>query len=453
MRRRFPLHHVGIGVALVALAGCAAPIAQVTLPTPRALGRAPTVVPRPGDAEAPPDGEPRGVLVLRQALALALVRSPELASASLDVRAAEARVLQAGLLPNPEAELEIEEFGGKGERRGFQGAETTLALGQLVELGHKRRRRVRVAALEGELAGWDYEATRLDVLTATAKGFVDVLAAQRQVALRRELVKLSEQVLRNVAERVEAGRVPPLEGLKAKLAVAISRVDLEKAARALEAARKSLAARWQSTSPAFERVGGELAVAARIPPAERLAERLAESPELARWPAELRQRQAQVALAKAEGVSDVTVGGGVAYFKETDDAAFLLSLSFDLPVFDRNQGGIREAEIEAAKAEQERRAALATAHAALAEAHRELATAAAESHALQTEILPTAQAAFDAAMEGFRQGKSDYLDVLDAQRALFEARQEQIEALAAYHRAVADVERLVGRPLASIPTE
>ena len=74
--------------------------------------------------------EPTGALTLRQALALALTRSPELAMFDYDIRIAEARVLQASLLPNPETSLESENIAGTGNMGGARAAERTLQLGQ-----------------------------------------------------------------------------------------------------------------------------------------------------------------------------------------------------------------------------------------------------------------------------------------------------------------------------------
>jgi outer membrane protein, heavy metal efflux system len=68
-------------------------------------------------------------------------------------------------------------------------------------------------------------------------------------------------------------------------------------------------------------------------------------------------------------------------------------------------------------------------------------------------VLPGAQRAFDAASEGYRQGKFGFLEVLDAQRTLFEARGRYLEALAAYHKAVAEVERLIGEPLGAVAAD
>ncbi|MBE3123883.1 MAG: TolC family protein, partial [Planctomycetes bacterium] len=86
----------------------------------------------------------------------------------------------------------------------------------------------------------------------------------------------------------------------------------------------------------------------------------------------------------------------------------------------------------------------------LAEAYQVLASSFAEATILRDEVLPAAEAAFTASSEGYRLGKFGYLDVLDAQRTFFETQGQYIEALAAYHRAAADVERLVGQSLESI---
>jgi cobalt-zinc-cadmium efflux system outer membrane protein len=61
--------------------------------------------------------------------------------------------------------------------------------------------------------------------------------------------------------------------------------------------------------------------------------------------------------------------------------------------------------------------------------------------------LPNANSAFDAASQGYHQGKFEYLVVLDAQRTFFEVRVRYIRALADYHKARADVERLIGQDI------
>src|SRR5919198_1502431 len=111
------------------------------------------------------------------------------------------RTLQAGLRPNPELGLEVENVAGTGALRGGRSAETTLRLSQVIELGGKRIRRLRVAAFERDLAAWDYETKRLEVLTAVAQAFIEVVRAQERLGAEEELVRLAAQVLATVAER------------------------------------------------------------------------------------------------------------------------------------------------------------------------------------------------------------------------------------------------------------
>jgi outer membrane protein, heavy metal efflux system len=443
------------GALVVGLMGCTTPDMQAVWPEPRPLGQdlhtfQPPQQPSAAVSTTVPLEEPTGMLTLRQALALALLQNPALAASSWEVRAGEARTLQAGLRPNPELSVEVENFAGSREFRGVNAAETTIALSQLAELGGKRLRRARVAALERDLAAWDYETIRLDVFTETAKAFVEVLSAQERLALNTDLVRLAERVIQTVAERVRAGKVAPVEETKARVALSTSRIALERAARELDAARKRLAATWGSSTPSFERVEGALERLAAIPSAAQLAQRIGQNPDIARWVVEMTQRQAAVALEDARGIPNVSAGGALRRLSETCDTALVFQLAIPLVLFDRNQGARLEARYRLAKAGEERRAAEVRVQTELAATYAALSAAFTEATRLRAEVLPGARSAFEAANEGYRQGKFGFLEVLDAQRTLFEARSQYIEALAAYHQTEAEIERLIGEPLEAV---
>jgi cobalt-zinc-cadmium efflux system outer membrane protein len=393
---------------------------------------------------------PTGVLTLSQAQALGLLQHPRLAAFGWEVRAGEARTLQASLPPNPEAGIEVENFAGSGTLQGFQGAEITIHLSQLIELAGKRQKRARVAALERDLLAWDYEAARLEVLTQVTQAFVEVLSAQQRLRLHLEMVRLAEQVLRTAAERVRAGKVSPVEETRAQVALSTSRVAAERTQRELDAARERLVVTWGGRTPAFDRADGTLEPGATIPSAALLAERIAQNPDIARWATEMAQRRAAMDLAGAQRIPDPTIQGGVRHIRETGDTALVMAFSIPLPVFNRNQGGVLEARYRLAKAEEERRTAEVQVRTAMAEAYGALASAFVEATRLYNEVLPGAQQAFEATSEGYRQGKFGFLEVLDAQRTLFEARGRYLEVLAAYHKAVTEVERVIGEPLGAV---
>jgi len=405
--------------------------------------------PRPGSAASGSMSpkEPQGVLTLRAAAALALMHNPSLKTFPYEMRAAEARELQARLLPNPEIEIEVEEFAGSGQRSGFDAAETTIQLGQLIESAGKRGKRAAVASLERELVRWDYETARLDVMRQVARTFVEVLAAQDRLALAEKQLALSRQAHAAVVQRVEAGKDSPIVALRAGVAVSRSQIEQQKAAAALATARHQLAAAWGGGTPTFEKATGDLYQVSEPPSLDRAVEMLEENPDLARWETEQRKRRAALRLEKARASPDITISGGLQRFEETDDEALVFGLAVPLPLFDRNQGNIAAATAALARTQQESEAARVKVRTALNAAGNALIATYHEVTILRSDVLPTAQQTFDAARQGYEQGKFDYLYVLDAQRTLFETRAQLIDSVEAYHKARADAERLIGRSL------
>lgn len=388
--------------------------------------------------------EPTGEITLRQALSLALLNNPGLKAFSWEVRASEARTLQAGLFPNPEIAVEVEEFAGSGPRSSFDGAETTLQLSQLIELGGKRSKRKQVASIVGNLSSWDYESARLNTFAGTNKAFIEVLAAQSRLTLAENLFRLSQEVFNAASERVKSGKVSPLEETRTRVSLALNRIEVERAKRELTAARKGLSAMWGNIFPQFSQVSGNLENMPGPPPQSQ-SEIVIQNPDLDRWEAEIELREAELKLEKANRFPDLTLGAGVRKFNESNDSAGVVGASLPFPLFNRNQGAIAAAQHELARAEEMRRQAEVEIKTTLAQALQSLTSYYFEATSLQKEVLPGAQTAFEAAREGYRQGKNGYLDVLDAQRTLFEVEFQFIDSLAGYHNSLADWERLIGR--------
>jgi len=176
-------------------------------------------------------GEPSGVITLGQALSLSIMKNPGLAAYSWEVRAAEARILQASLLPNPEFDFEAEELGWSDARNGIGSAVMYFVFSQMLELGDKRGKRTSVAELETDIEDWEYASKRLDLFAETTKAFIKALAARKKVALSEKFHQLAKRVFQVVSERVEAGKVSPLEKTKAQVTVAGTRIALERARR------------------------------------------------------------------------------------------------------------------------------------------------------------------------------------------------------------------------------
>jgi cobalt-zinc-cadmium efflux system outer membrane protein len=390
---------------------------------------------------------PGDTLTLGNALSLALRGNAELASISWELRAAEANAVQQGLFQNPELDVEVENVGGRYSDGAFDATETTILLSQTIETAGKRGKRSKAAVLGADLVGRDYESKRLDVLSATRVAFVDVLAAQERVALSEETYRLAGSVLDAVTERVRAGKVSPLEESKASVSKSLSEIRKQKAERELAAAIKRLASCWGSSSPCFVAVRGEIEPPERAPVPHDLDSLAALNPEIARWSIEIDRHRADLDLERARRFPNLTLSGGVRRFEETEDTMYLFGLSIPIPVFDRNQGGVRAARFTLEKAQEEKRAAIVRIRTELSEALDALISARSEALMLKTIALPAAEQAFMAAREGYRQGKFGFLELLDAQKTYVEVRYQYIESLVDYHGSMARVERLIGRPL------
>jgi len=435
------------------VSGCMEQSGDVAQPQQLSLGREFSTFQPPAkpveNSDVPEISEPTGSITLRQALALALLHNPELKIFSWDVRVSEAKRLQASLLPNPKLQVEVEEVGGAGPRSDFDAAETTIQLSQLIELGDKRSKRTKLASMEQELAGWDYEAKRLDVFTKVAKAFAEVLAAQEGLELTQELLQVSEELLDTVTKRVNAGKDSPLEQTKAMVSLSNIKIQRQKAIQYLEFARKQLAATWTGKKPKFESAAGRLDSLSEIPSIEELTDLIEQNPDIARWLLEIDKDKAALELEKAKAISDITLKGGLQRFNETDDNTIMFGISIPLPISDKNQAGKLQASYELARAREEQRAAYTRVQMKLARAYQALSSAYTEATELEKNVLQGAEGVFEASRTGYEQGKLDYLNVLDAQRTLFEAKARYIDALASYHAAKADVERLIGRPIDS----
>lgn len=388
-----------------------------------------------------------GDLTLGDALALALENSPRLAFFDLERRARDALALQAARRPNPELALQAENFGGSGGLSGLGGAELTLSLAQLFELGGKPAGRAEVATLAAELADWDYATVRLEVLSEVTRAFVQVVAAQRQIELAGDLVEVARQDLEAVGKRVAAGAASPVELIRARVALSTAQIAREAAAQGLVAARARLAATWGDGASSFGSAVGDLDRTSAPPDLADLAVRLAANPDLARWRTEVAERRASLALARARGRIDLTAEAGFRRLAETGDHAFVAGVSVPLLVNDRNQGNVAAAELRVDQAEKERRAGFAAASAELAASHAELTAAYGAAQSLRDAVLPDAREAMAAAESAYLKGLFSYTDVLAVRATYFELRGRYIESLVRYHTAAAEIARLVAGPI------
>jgi cobalt-zinc-cadmium efflux system outer membrane protein len=402
----------------------------------------------PSDHE-PSFHEPSGLLTFQEALALALLRNPELQAFSFELRAAEARRLQASLRPNPELKFELEN--ATGSLPGLSSAEMTLSVGQLVELGGKRKARTEAARSDQAVLDTDYEARRLFVISEVTQRFIEALAHQRALTFADEALQTAGEVETAASHKVQAGAVSPAEKVRAGVELARARLEREGLAKERDLAYVRLAALWASSRPRFSELAGAIDSTAAVPALDTLLARVDRSPAVARWEEEVRARERRLRIERSARVPDLEVEAGYRSLRDTGDHTFVAGLSVPLNFFNRNQGNIAAARALLSQGETELGRARLQRSVEITEAYTALTREQARIGSLRADILPGAQRAFEEIRTGYQRGRFSYLDLLEARRTWIDARRDELTALVTFHRTRAEIERLIGGPLTVSP--
>lgn len=381
--------------------------------------------------------EPVAPITLEYALTLASSINAELSAAFNEAAAVDASIRQAGTRPNPEMSWLVEDT--RRETR-----TTTIRLDQSIEFGGKRAARITAATRAHDAANAELNAKRADIRARVITTFFDVLSTQERLHLADTSLALAQRATHVATQRVAAGKVSPVEETRARIAEANIRMELTRAKSELTIARKRLAAIWGNPTPRFTRAEGAFETLPELPSWSDLESRLADAPGIVRARLEVDHRQALAQLENSRRTPDVTVSVGVKRDQEFGRNQAVLGLSIPLPFFDRNQGNMLEALRRTDKARDELSVTGMRLDGELAQSYERLSNARQAAETLQREILPGAQSAYEAASKGFAFGKFNFLDVLDAQRTLLQARSQYLHALSEAHQAAAEIDRILG---------
>ncbi len=389
---------------------------------------------------------PARALDLRTAIGKALAADPRLPAGDLDVEAARGGIDQAGRRPNPEAAVEVENFGGSGDYSGFDSAEVTLGVQQKFERGDKRAARLEAARGKEDVANAEIAILRREIIAQTKIDYVRVLSGMATVETLARSVKRLEGLVPQLEKRVEAGGSLKADLARGRLAAGRARVALEKSRIDLKAAKEQLVANWSGSLGEAKDVSGKLrhnghkplAVAELLPLLDR-------HPAILSWNAVYAERAGEVSVQHSLAVPDVTLGAGVRRFSEQDDTAFVITGSIPLPIHDRNQGNILSSQARLDKVRFEREAARRALQRRLIEAHGEMEAECLESERLFEVVVPQGRLAADDVQSSFDQGRLTVKDLLDGYGAQLDVETLQIEADTRCHTAAAKVETLVAR--------
>ena len=393
----------------------------------------------PGGAQ-----EPLRRLSLDEALALALERNPTVQAKAAELRSVRANEITAGLRPNPTMSFLVEQLRpGQAQQDG----QYTVNVGQPIELGGKRLRRVDAARAATRVTAYQLEDVRRLTVLQVRAAFAAALVAREQLALAEDNLKALDETERLQRLRVDRGDLSELELLRIQVQRFTFERDAADARQALDVARITLRSTAAPTAIAedFE-VTGELALPDVVLDPDRLRRlAVAHRPDLRAAVADRERAQADHRLARANAWWDITPQ--LEYQRIGPDNTIGFGLSFPLRIFDRNQGEIERTRAEIARVEAARRATEQQLLAGLDVDLRTALTQRERVQALREVYLPKARRTREVVEYAYRRGGQSLLDFLDAQRSYRETALAHLQAMGAYLAAIYQLEADVGAPL------
>ena len=388
-----------------------------------------------------------GSLSLHDAMEATLKVHPQLQRFPLRREALQGGRDIAGLRPPLSINAGIEDAIGTGNLSGINGAELSLSLSRVIELGDKRAARVGVADRRLDYLAVEQEIAELDLLADVAYSFIDVVAAQERVELQGQARELAEETLSFLDPLVEAGRAPEFELGRARASLSNAETAERFAESNLESARVELSTLWQSQSPAFDRVESDFFAVGEAGSINNLLISILDNPSIEQYASEGRLLEARLREAQAQQASNVQWNAGIRHLKELDDTALMFNFSMPLGARERASGAIRTANANLAEVEYRRDAALNAMRGQLISLHIQLQQALYEVGILRNEVLPQLTDVLTQTRTFYEAGNYSYVELISAQREYLDAQLSLITSTANAHRLRTEIERLSGLPL------
>lgn len=400
------------------------PDQRTALPSPNARpqGTMPEPVP-----VGKPVVQPVAKFTPEELVALALQRNPSLARAAATVEAARGRWLQVGLPPNPSAGFSGSEMGNNGTAGQVGGF-----VGQEFVTGGKLR--LNRTVLDAEVAGTQrqFDAQRLRVITDTRMACVDVVIAQKRVRIAQELLYIGDRAVYTTEALVRGQLASPYELLQSRVEANSAKIVAQNAHNDLQAAWRRLTAVIGMPELAQALIEADLKAMRQDFTYDGVMQQLlSSSPELAAAGARVARARQALARASVEKIPNLDVQAVVQHDNSSGYDIAGLQAGMPLPILNRNQGGVREAQGELAAAQSDVSRLQLELQQRLAIVFQRYANARHQVDTYDKDILPNAKAALDMVQLAIKQGEFDYIVFLTAQRTFFQANLAYLESLRA----------------------
>jgi cobalt-zinc-cadmium efflux system outer membrane protein len=423
-------------------------LAGLLLVLPIHAWSATTTLPAPAEQRTPASLR----LSLNDALTLFLQQNLDVLIAKYGIEYSKGQQITARLFPNPVMSIGNLASFTQGHTAGNSG-QIFVQAQQLFELAGKRGYRIESAGFGAQSAEAAFEDAVRQLGFTVKDSYYRVQLAQRRLALAEENRDRFSRILEINTIRLKKGYIAEVDLIRIRLQMVDFHSQVIQSLQEAESARGDLR-QLLRLSPAttldlttdleFRRIDPEIGklrlVAMDVRPDVR-SKRFTFS-----------QREADLRLAKAYRVPDLTVGTGYAVQGAQgpdNPQQWALNFGMPLPLFNRNQGGIRQAEVAVQTAEADLNKALNVVENEVEVAYRNLMHSRRLVEAYVGGVLDDARATFTIVERAYERGGATILDLLDAARTSRTIQQNYIEALFNYQRNVLQLESAVGQEIAS----
>jgi cobalt-zinc-cadmium efflux system outer membrane protein len=367
----------------------------------------------------------------------------------------EAGKIKAGLYPNPVLEMD----GTTGELSGSP-SENRISVGisqEFLIMG-KRGKRLQVADKEIESFELQVENSERLLVEEVKATFYELLLAEKRVELAERSIALNNQLLEVTKLRFEADDIQELEVNLARVEVARREGRKAEAEQELYPAKARLLALMGLSPDETASFSGSLETKAFVKTLGELKGlALAKRPDIRALEAEKGKGDAEISLAQAERIPNITAGIG--YQREHTaievagndvkdrDNLVGLKVSIPIPLFDRNQAGIREAKARKGSAESRHIFARKVVEREVEGAYARLTTAERSLLIYTKDIIPQLEENLKLVQEAYRLGEVGILTVIEEQKKFFEVNDSYLTALHDRQTALVKLESAVATEL------
>ncbi len=371
---------------------------------------------------------------------LAELTSPTLSAAKNDVGARAAWAEQAAAYPNPTLGLEIDEMSTSDP----DDRKEKVSLVQPLIVGGRRGARVEAARANHELAIHQALSTHRNVMFSLRTMWLEEFHYRKLDAALLDLLALANSTLDMARTRFEARAAPESQVTRALLDV--YHLEVQRQEHSLE--------RRESKAQLMALLGG-----ADVP-MERFSDSDESYPEVmadllqmqtvadhpAQTAAHLGVDSARATLqrVKAERIPDLDIFVAYGRNRGADDNYLEAGISLPLPLFDRSQGLIAAHQAEVALARDQAQLVDNKLQNQMAVARYRYLNARDQLEVVAGKILPAAERGLEQAQEGYRVGRVQFLELMDAQSTLGTVRLRSIELHREMARAEAQLMSLAG---------